>query len=296
MDAPVLVVGATGFLGSRVVRALRARGKAVRALVRDGTEPGALADQGVEIVRGTMLDPQSLDRALKGAAALVTTAIGYSARKPGDTLEKVDILGNRNLVDAARRAKLGRFVLTSILTCDLAKDVPHFWAKKLTEDYLEASGVPFVALRPGAFLNAWWWAKGLKKGTLSALGSAKQAWTYIHPDDVARCLALAVDEPRAVGKRIDLGADRPVSTNDIAAAVSKLLGRPIRVRALPAGLVFGLGGLFNPRMRDFGAMVKYFLRGTYVADTRVQAELFGPVPVFEESLERALREARLLGA
>ena len=161
METPILVVGATGYLGQRVVRALVARGKSVRALVRDGTDPGRIRGPGVETVPGNMLDPASLDRALAGVSALVTTAIGYSARKPGDTLESVDGLGNRNLIDAARRAKLGRFVLTSILTCELAPDVPHFWQKKLTEDYLEASGVPFVSLRPGAFLNAWWWAKNL---------------------------------------------------------------------------------------------------------------------------------------
>jgi uncharacterized protein YbjT (DUF2867 family) len=296
MEAPVLVVGSTGYLGARVVRALRARGKSVRALVRDGTDPGFLGDTGVEIVRGNMLDPPSLDRALKGAAALVTTAIGYSARKPGDTLESVDGLGNRNLIDAARRAKLGRFVLTSILTCELARDVPHFWQKKLTEDYLEASGVPFTALRPGAFLNAQWWAKGLKKGRVPALGSATQVWTQIHADDVARCLAMAVDEPRAIGRRIDLGSDRPVSANDLAAACAKLLGRQIRIRVLPLGLVFGLTGLFSPRMRDFGAMLRYFMRGTYIADTKFQAELFGPVPTFEDSLRRALTEAGFLTA
>jgi uncharacterized protein YbjT (DUF2867 family) len=294
--APVLVVGSTGYLGARVVRALLARGKSVRALVRDGTDPGQLGDQGVEIVRGNMLDPPSLDRALAGAAALVTTAIGYSARKAGDTLASVDDLGNRNLIDAARRANLGRFVLTSILTCELAPDVPHFWQKKLTEDYLAASGIPFVSLRPGAFLNAQWWARSLKKGSIPALGPAAQPWTQIHSDDVARCLALAVDEPRAIGRRIDLGADRPVSANDFAAACSKLLGRKIKVRVLPAGLVFGLPGLFSARMRDFGAMIRYFKRGTYIADTTVQAELFGPVPTFEDSLRCALTDAGFLHA
>jgi len=79
MSAPVLVVGATGFLGQEVVRALLARGKSVRALARDGTDPGPLRDLGVEIVRGNMLDPPSLERALDGATALITTAIGYSA-------------------------------------------------------------------------------------------------------------------------------------------------------------------------------------------------------------------------
>jgi uncharacterized protein YbjT (DUF2867 family) len=71
-----LVVGATGDLGGRVVRELVGRGKPVRALVREGTDPTALIDQGAEIVRGDMLDPVSLDRALVRIGALVTTAKG----------------------------------------------------------------------------------------------------------------------------------------------------------------------------------------------------------------------------
>ena len=149
-----------------------ARGKAVGVWSGKGPIPARFRTRGPRLPEATcwILWPPGT-WASAGAAALVTTAIGYSARKPGDTLEKVDGLGNQNLVDAARRAKLGGFVCMSILTCDLARDVPHFWQKKLTEDYLEASGVPFVALRPGAFLSAWWWAKGLKKGRFSALGS-----------------------------------------------------------------------------------------------------------------------------
>src|SRR5882672_12398807 len=128
--AKTLVVGATGNLGGRVVTALLARGHAVRALVREGTDPAALAAQGVEIVRGDLLDRASLDRALAGAGALVTTAIGYIPRRRGDSLESVDDRGNRNLIEAAKAAKLGRFVFTSVLTADKAREVPHFWQKK----------------------------------------------------------------------------------------------------------------------------------------------------------------------
>src|SRR6266581_3379121 len=185
----VLVVGATGDLGGRAVDALLARGKRVRALVREGTDP---------------------------------------RRRKGDSLEKVDDLGNRNLVDAAKKMEIRRFVFTSILTCDQARDVPHFWQKKLIEDYLEASGTPFVALRPGAFLgggSARFFLRGLEKGRMMTFGSPTVRWTYIHPDDVARCLALAVDEPRAVGRRIDLGTARPVSTVELAGVLADLLGR-----------------------------------------------------------------------
>lgn len=294
MADSVLVVGATGSLGGLVVRALLGKGKSVRALVREGSDASTLESLGVSISRGDMLDTPSLDRALDGVSSLVTTAIGYSHRKPGDSLARVDDLGNRNLVDAAQRAGIKRFVFTSILTCDIARNVPHFWAKKLIEDYLEASGVPFVALRPGAFLSANWWASGLKRGVLQSFGRSDVKWTYILPEDVARCLADAVDNPGAVGRRIDLGMDRPLSVQDAAALCGRFLGRPVTVRSMPAGLIFGLGGIFNARMRDFGAMFKYFLTGKYVADTSAQRAIFGSVPAAEDSMRKALAAAGLI--
>src|SRR5206468_12288162 len=140
--------GATGDHRGREVAAQLERGKRVRALVREETDPGRLAAKGVEIARGDMLGPASLERAMTGSNAVVTSAAGYTRRRKGDSLEKVDDLGNRNLIEAAKKTGIPRFVFTSILTCDQARDVPHFWQKKLIEDYLERSGIPFVALRP----------------------------------------------------------------------------------------------------------------------------------------------------
>jgi uncharacterized protein YbjT (DUF2867 family) len=292
----VLVVGATGDLGGRAVDALLARGKRVRALVREGTDPSRLAAKGVEIARGNMLDPPSLERGMRGADAVVTTAMGYRPRRKGDSLQTVDDRGNRSLVDAARKSGIRRFVFTSILTCEQAPDVPHFWQKKVIEDYLEASGIPFVSLRPGAFLGgggARFFARGLKRGRIMAFGDPRVRWTYIHPDDVARCHALAIDEPRAVGRRIDLGTDRPVSGQELADILTGLLGREVRpslgmIRMLK--LVATIAGPFSHGLRDMRAMGRYFETGKYVANTTLQAELFGPVPTIEDTVRRMLAD------
>jgi uncharacterized protein YbjT (DUF2867 family) len=297
-DQLILVVGATGTLGSRVVRELVRRGRNVRALVREGTDASALSAQGVEVVRGDLVKPESLDRALAGADALVTTAAGYTRRRKGDSLESVDDRGNRNLVDAAARAGIGRFVFTSILTCDQAREVPHFWQKKLIEDYLEASDLPFVSLRPGAFIGGQdFWSKTLRKGRLTVLGSSSVPWSYVHIDDVARHLAEAVDGAEAVGRRIDIGTDRPVSQQEIAALFAAILGREIRLRTPPWRLIragMALGGLFNPFLRDGRAMIDYFLTGRYVADTTTQRAVFGEVPTVEDSLHRYAAESGLI--
>jgi uncharacterized protein YbjT (DUF2867 family) len=151
-NEPVLVVGGTGMLGGQVVSELLSRGKRVRALVRPTSDAKRLESDGVEIARGDMMDPESLLEAMDGADAVVSTAAGYTRHSKGDTAE-IDIIGNQNLAHAASRAGVNRFVLTSILTCDQTPQIPHFWHKKLAEDRLEELGVPFVALRPGGFLD-----------------------------------------------------------------------------------------------------------------------------------------------
>ena len=151
-DGSVLVVGGTGMLGGQVVAELLSRGKQVRALVRPTSDAKHLEQAGVVIARGDMMDPASLLKAMDGADAVISTAAGYTRHSKGDT-DEIDTIGNRNLADAASRAGVRRFVLTSILTCDQTPQVPHFWHKKLAEDRLEELGVPFVSLRPGAFLD-----------------------------------------------------------------------------------------------------------------------------------------------
>jgi uncharacterized protein YbjT (DUF2867 family) len=295
MNAPVLVVGGTGDLGARTVRELLARGKRVRALVRSGSDPSKLEKQGVEIVRGDMLDPTSLDAAMRGVEAVITSAIGYSHRKKGDSL-RTDFEGNRNLVDAAKRNAVPRFVLTSILGCDLARNVPHFWAKKEAEDHLQKQSVPFVALRPGAYLGGGaggYIARGLRQGKLMRMTPPGVRITYIHPDEVARALAMAVDEPRALNRRIDLGSDRALSTEELAEVLTGVLGRPVKPGGSGMMRVITLVAPFVPRMRDFAAMFAFFATGKYVADTRMQAELFGPVPRVDDAARKLVSEAGL---
>lgn len=288
-DQPVLVVGATGFLGGKVVDELLSRGKSVRALVRHGSDAGTLAAKGVEIARGDMLDLDSLVRAMTGADAVISTAAGYTRRDRNALL--IDTVGNANLAEAAGQASVRRFVLTSILTCDQTPDVSHFWHKKLAEDKLEALGVPFVALRPGAFLDQITQMGGdpFEKKRLTWLGTTSVPLTSVLTSDLAGYLAAAVDATVADGERIDIGWDRPVSMGGVADIATRLLGEQIRVRSVPAGLIRGVAavvGRFVPMVKDLGAMVAWFETGRYVADTTRQAEVFGPVPTAEDAVAR----------
>jgi uncharacterized protein YbjT (DUF2867 family) len=91
----------------------------VKALIRRGSNSGELQAQGVIVVEGDLSDPKSLPPALQNVDALITTAIGYTSKKRGDSLKSVDNIGNKNLVDAAAKLNIPRFVFTSILTADM---------------------------------------------------------------------------------------------------------------------------------------------------------------------------------
>lgn len=289
---PVLVVGGTGQLGSQVVTELLARGKQVRALARPTSTTTRLVEQGVQVARGDMLDLDSLIRAMDGVDAVVSTAAGYTRHTKGDTSE-TDVAGNANLARAAAVASVRRFVLTSILTCDQTPQVPHFWHKKLAEDRLEQAGVPFVALRPGAFLDQVTQMGGdqFAKLRLSSIGSPAVPSTFVLTTDLAGYLAAAVDAPVSAGERIDIGWDRPVSIDDIAAIATDLLGHPVRVRAIPVAPVSAAGALlgrFKPTLKDMAAMFRHIQSGSYVADTTRQTQLFGAPATPRDAIARLL--------
>jgi uncharacterized protein YbjT (DUF2867 family) len=289
----VLVIGGTGMLGGQVVSELLGRGKRVRALVRPTSDTKRLESNGVEIARGDMMDPASLLQAMDGADAVVSTAAGYTRHSKGDT-DEIDIIGNQNLADAARRAGVNRFVMTSILTCNRTPQVPHFWHKKLAEDRLEELGVPFVALRPGAFLDMITQMGGdpFTKRRLMWFGSPTIPLSFVLTQDLAGYLADAVDAPGVDGQRIDIGWDRPVSMEKIAQISGRLLGEKIRVWSIPAPLINTAGavvGKFNPMIKDMTAMMRWFQTGQYVADTTRQREVFGQVPTAEDAIGRLIR-------
>lgn len=112
---PVLVTGATGFVGWHVARRLVERGYSVRALVRPG---GKLRELDAEPVAGDLREPQSLARAVAGCGLAFHVAADYRlwARDPGE-LYQSNVEGTRNLLEAARRAGVERVVYTSTVGC-----------------------------------------------------------------------------------------------------------------------------------------------------------------------------------
>ncbi|MEO8552989.1 MAG: NAD-dependent epimerase/dehydratase family protein [Kofleriaceae bacterium] len=108
----LLVTGGTGKVGSRLARRLARRGDHVRALVRDPGRAGELADAGIELVRGDLLEPASLTTAVRGVDVVIHCAAFFR----GATAEQahaVNDLGTQHLAHAARTGSVRRFIFTS---------------------------------------------------------------------------------------------------------------------------------------------------------------------------------------
>ncbi|MEB3124010.1 MAG: SDR family oxidoreductase [Snowella sp.] len=153
----VLVVGATGETGKRVVQTLVDRQIAVRALVRDYDSATASLPLETEIMVGDLLQPDSL----KAAIANCNVVISAAGARPSMDLTgpfKVDYLGTRNLVDVAKTSGVEQFVLVSSLcVSNLLHPLNLFglilvW-KQWGENYLRQSGVPYTIVRPGGLKN-----------------------------------------------------------------------------------------------------------------------------------------------
>ncbi|MEL6259541.1 MAG: SDR family oxidoreductase [Cyanobacteria bacterium J06626_6] len=159
----VLVVGATGQTGKRIVEQLLEReGFAIRALVRDRAKaavelPGSNASDAVEIVVGDVLDPSSLRSAISGCQVIVSATGAAPSFDPTGPY-KVDYEGNKNLVNEAKAVRIEHFVMVSSLCVSrLFHPLNLFWGilywKKQAEDYLKQSGVPYTIVRPGGLRN-----------------------------------------------------------------------------------------------------------------------------------------------
>ncbi|MEN9205553.1 MAG: SDR family oxidoreductase [Thermostichales cyanobacterium BF4_bins_65] len=153
----VLVAGATGETGRRIVQTLTQQHIPTRALVRDPAKAQAVLPANTELVVGDVLKPATLTTALEGCDRIICAT---GARPGWDPLApfNVDYVGTKNLVNAAKAADIQHFVLISSLC---VSEFFHplnlfflvlFW-KKQAEDYLMVSGIPYTIIRPGGLKN-----------------------------------------------------------------------------------------------------------------------------------------------
>ncbi len=258
----VLVTGGAGFIGSALVRRLVAAGSTVRVLDDLSIGQRAYLDGvPVELVVASLTDPPAVHAAVEGCDAVVHLAaragIPDSVTDPLGTFD-ANVTRTVHLLDATRQAGARRFVLASSNAvlgpheppadeAVLPRPSSPYGASKLAGEayvgaYAATYGVAACALR---FSNAYgprslhkksvvaaWLRAALGGGSLTIHGDGEQTRDFVHVDDLAAALvaALAAPEDRVAGAVFQVGTGRETTVNELAAAVSTALGRPVPVR------------------------------------------------------------------
>jgi uncharacterized protein YbjT (DUF2867 family) len=238
----IFVTGATGFVGSRIVHALRAQGREVRALVRDPGRAGHLRALGVEVAAGDITDPASLRAAVAGCTHVIhlVAIIQGSA----DDFQRVMTQGTKDLVAASQAAGVERFVLMSALgtSAPAQGTVPYYAAKWAEERAVVESGLEHVIFRPsfvfgpdGGALTTF--MKQVRYSpVVTVIGPGLQRSQPIWVDDVAEYFARAIAAPEAANRTFELGGPDTVDWNGLYLTIAKVLGKHRRLVHIPIPL------------------------------------------------------------
>jgi dihydroflavonol-4-reductase len=257
LNAPTLVTGATGFVGSAVARALMARGHALRLLARPASDRRNLAGLAAEVVEGDLTDPASLARAVAGCRYLVHVAADYRIWVPDpEAMIRANVGGTLALMQAARTAGVERIVYcSSVAALGLTKDgtparettpvteeaivglykKSKYRAEQAVLDMVALHGLPAVIVNPSTPVGP----RDIKPtptGKMIADAASGRMPAYldtglnvVHVDDVAEGHVLAL-ERGTVGEKYILGGEN-FFLRDLLTLIASVVGRrPPRIK------------------------------------------------------------------
>jgi uncharacterized protein YbjT (DUF2867 family) len=235
----LLLTGATGLIGSALLPRLTAAGRPVRCLVRD---PRRLGDERVrvQIALGDLSDPPSFRNALRGVDTVVHLAAAIRDQ-PRGSIEELNAIATWRMVEAARRAGVGHFVVFSAQGVSAHSRARFMRAKALAERAVAESGMrhtifaPSIVYAPGdVFLTL------LERMALLPVvpisGSGRALFQPMWAQDVAACVTAALERPDGQ-PRYELSGPETLSYDAIVELVLRAAGRPRRLVHIPLAVV-----------------------------------------------------------
>jgi uncharacterized protein YbjT (DUF2867 family) len=236
----ILLTGATGTVGSALLRRLTADGRPVRALVRDQRR---LGDQRVrvQIALGELADPPSFRNALRGVDTVVHLAASIRDQ-PRASIEELNAVATLRLVRAAERAGVERFVFFSALNARHHSRTRFFRAKALAEEAVEGSAMRTTVFRPSIIYAPGdpWLTLLDRLSRLPAMpvsGSGRAVFEPIWAEDVAAAVMRALANGAAAS--YDLAGPELLSYDDIVRIALRASHRRRRLLHVPLPVVRG---------------------------------------------------------
>ncbi len=289
----VFLTGATGFIGSHVLRELTRTGYAVRALVRDGGLIRSFwKDDAIEPITGDLRRVGGFARALEGCRYLVHCAALYSfAPRDRAAIDAVNVDGTASLMLAAHIAGVERAVLTSSSATMHGHAHTGYHRSKLEQERAAfASRMPVVALLPTAPVGpgdtkptpTGKLVLDFARGKIIALAPGHGGMNLVPVEDVA-CAHVAALERGRIGERYVIGGEN-LSMDEIWKLLAEVTGKSLPTWRAPYALVLAASYADELRCRMTGATPAVPLEGVRISGERMYADS-----------SRAQRELELFG-
>ena len=230
----VLVAGATGGLGTEVVRLLCDQRHTVRALVRSSSAPekvSRLREMGATTIQGDLKDPASLTSACRGVDAVISTVSAIITAQQGDSFAATDRAGTMNLIDAAVAEGARHFVFVSFDT-SVVPECPLRSAKEDAEEYLTRSGMTYSILHPTLFMDVWLGPMLFADpttGVANVYGPGNDKLRYVASANVAQLAVQCLTAPAARNAIIPFGGLEELSQRDAVGIFEEVYAKPFAV-------------------------------------------------------------------
>ncbi len=239
----LLLTGATGSIGSRLLPLLLESGEDVRCLVR---EPRRLGERRVDVQialgdLGEMSDPYLVRQALRGVDTVIHLAATIRDQPP-KRIEELNGLATVRLLRAAERSGVERFHFFSAIDAGAAQRTRFFRAKWLAEQAVGSSPLASTIFAPSiVYDHSDPWITLLRRFSflpvMPVAGDGKARFQPIWADDVARCVVAALGAGEGARERYELAGPETLSYDQMSDLVSRVAGRPRPLVHLPLGLV-----------------------------------------------------------
>lgn len=230
----ILVTGATGFVGSHLIKGLRKENLPVRAIVRTPAKATGLKDLGVEAVPGEISDQASLEAAAKGCNRVIHL-VGIIQEGKGFTFRSVHVEGTKNLLAAAKQAGVKQFFFQSALGTRKNAKSEYHKTKWEAEQLVKASGIPYTILRPSLIygqgdLFTIRLAEMIRLSpVLPIIGSGRSKIQPIFINDVVTCMVKAMKDDRFLNRSFEIGGPEELTYEQVTRTIAETFGikRPV---------------------------------------------------------------------
>ena len=293
----ILVIGSSGYIGSKLVPRLLEQGYRVRCLVRDRKRIAAYAwSNSVEVMEGDVLDANSSDLAFQQVS--VVYYLVHSMSNPTGDFAELDRQAARNVGEAAKRFGVDRIIYLGGLGKRREEQSPHLRSRHEVGDVLRESGVPVTEFRAAVIVGAGSLSFEMihhLANRLPVMICPRWVVTRTQPisvDDVLAYLVAAITSAESTGRMIDIGGPEILTYREMMLRVARALGLRrwlIKVPVLTPRLSSYWVGLVTPvPVKPARALIEG-LRHETICENDDAKTLFQIAPIgFDQAVKRAL--------